>query len=111
MDFLDEKAYYWTIFRFFIDCMKKYVKLYYFCKKIKHNKCMKPKNVLPFNWRRELENVEVHTIGNDIVLLDRPVITSTFKYPFKVDVNTNIISISGSTEGVKIGRASCRERV
>ena len=61
---------------------------------------MKPKNVLPFNWRRELENVEVHTIGNDVVLLDRPVITSTFKYPFKVDVNTNIISISGSTEGV-----------
>ena len=61
---------------------------------------MKAKNVLPFNWRKELENVEVHTIGNDVVLLDRPVITSTFKYPFKVDVNTNIISISGSTEGV-----------
>ena len=60
---------------------------------------MKPKNVLPFNWRRELENVEVHTIGNDVVLLDRPVITSTFKYPFKVDVTTNIISISGTTEG------------
>ena len=60
----------------------------------------KNKNVLPFNWRRELEDIEIHTIGNDVVLLDRPVITSTFQYPFKVDVNVNIINISGITEGV-----------
>jgi len=30
-----------------------------------------------YNWRKEIENVETLTIGNDVVLLDRPVITST----------------------------------
>ena len=61
---------------------------------------MKTKNILPFNWRREIENVEVHTINNDVVLLDRPVITSIFKYPFRVDVTTNIICTRGTTEGI-----------
>ncbi len=60
---------------------------------------MKTKAILPLNWRTELENVEVDSIGNDIILLDNPVITSTFQYPFKVDVTTAIICIKGTTEG------------
>ncbi len=60
---------------------------------------MKTKAILPLNWRTELENVEVDSIGNDIILLDNPVITSTFQYPFKVDVTTAIICIKGATEG------------
>ena len=57
------------------------------------------KTILPFNWRNELENTEFHTIDNEVILLDKPIITSTFQYPFKADVNTNIICIKGKTEG------------
>ena len=60
---------------------------------------MKSKNSLPFNWRNELENTNVYSIGNDFILLDKPVITSTLQYPFKADVTTSIISIKGTTEG------------
>jgi AraC-like DNA-binding protein len=60
---------------------------------------MKPKFILPFNWRTELENVEVDILDDDIILLDKPVIISTFQYPFKVDVTAVIICIKGTTEG------------
>ena len=60
---------------------------------------MKRRNTMPFNWRSELENVNVFSIDDDFILLDKPVITSTFKHPFKVDVNTSIICIKGTTEG------------
>jgi len=59
----------------------------------------KNKAILPFNWRSELENVEVDSIGEDFILLDKPVISSAFQYPFKVDVTAVIICISGTTEG------------
>ena len=59
---------------------------------------MKIKSVLPFNWRTELE-IEAYSIDDDIILLDKPVITSTLKYPFKVDVTATIITISGKMEG------------
>ena len=61
---------------------------------------MKPKTILPFNWRTELENIEVTSIDQDVILLDKPIITSTFQYPFKVDVTAAIICIKGKTEGV-----------
>ena len=60
---------------------------------------MKNKNTLPFNWRTELENINVYAIDDDVILLDKPVITSTLHYPFKADVTTTIISIKGTTEG------------
>ncbi len=60
---------------------------------------MKTKAILPLNWRTELENVDVDSIDNDFILLDKPIITSTIKYPFKVDVTTAIICIKGTTEG------------
>jgi len=61
----------------------------------------KNKSILPFNWRTELEieNKAVYTIDNDVILLDKPIITSTFEYPFKVDVTAAIICIRGKTEG------------
>jgi len=59
----------------------------------------KTQNVLPFNWRTELENIEVVSLDDDIILLDKPVISSTFLYPFKVDVTAVIICIGGTTEG------------
>ena len=60
---------------------------------------MKPKNILPFNWRSELENIEFYSIDNDVILLDKPVITSAFQYPFKMDVTIAIICIKGTTKG------------
>ena len=60
---------------------------------------MKKRNILPLNWRSELEDINVFSINDDVILLDKPVITSTFQYPFKVDVTTAIISIRGTTEG------------
>jgi len=60
---------------------------------------MKPKAILPFNWRTEFENVEVDIIDEDFILLDKPVIISSFKHPFKVDVTAVIICIKGTSEG------------
>jgi hypothetical protein len=59
----------------------------------------KHKSILPFNWRNELEHIEAYSIDNDIILLDKPVITSAFQYPFKMDVTTAVICIKGRTEG------------
>jgi AraC-like DNA-binding protein len=61
---------------------------------------MKVKTLLPLTWRNELANSEVYSIGNDIILLDKPVISSTFEYPFKVDVTVAIICIKGTMEGL-----------
>jgi len=58
----------------------------------------KTKAVLPFNWRTELENLELNSIDDDIILLDKPVISSAFQYPFKVDVTAAIITIKGTAE-------------
>ena len=59
----------------------------------------KTKAILPFNWRSEIENVEVEAIDDDIVLLDKPIIYSAFEYPFKMDVTAIIICTKGKTEG------------
>ena len=59
----------------------------------------KNRAILPFNWRSELENVEVDSIDDDFILLDKPIISSAFRYPFKVDITAVIICIKGTTEG------------
>ena len=61
---------------------------------------MKNRNILPFNWRQEVENLVENAIDNDIILLDKPFISSAFQYPFKVDVTAIIICIKGTTEGI-----------
>ena len=60
---------------------------------------MKNRHILPFNWRPEIENMEVYSIDNDLILLEKPMITSIFQYPFKLDVTAIIICIKGTTEG------------
>jgi AraC-like DNA-binding protein len=58
------------------------------------------KKVTPnFNWRTGLENIEVDAIGNDFILLDKPIFTSISPEPFKVDVTTAMICLKGTTEG------------
>ena len=59
---------------------------------------MKTKSILPFNWNIELD-IEADAIGNDIILLDKPVIDSTLQYPFRVDVTATIICMKGTMEG------------
>ena len=61
---------------------------------------MKAKPILPFNWRTEFENMNLdYSIGSDLIILDRPVITSAIKYPFKVDVTAAILCLSGTMKG------------
>ena len=59
------------------------------------------KNIIElFDWRPELLNQpNVDSIGEDLILLDKPVILSGFEYPFKVDVVTAIICMEGETNG------------
>lgn len=53
-----------------------------------------------FKWRPELGNIEnIDSIGDDFILLDKPVISSMFEHPFKADVVTAIIVIKGNTKG------------
>ena len=60
---------------------------------------MKNKSILPFHWQEEIENVKVESIGEDIILLDRPIITTALQYPFRVDVTVAIICTKGKMEG------------
>ena len=57
------------------------------------------KNIQIFNWRVELEDTKTDSIGKDFMLLDNPIVRSSFNYPFKVDVTTAIICIQGIMEG------------
>lgn len=57
-------------------------------------------SIHPFNWQIELQNLVVDKIDNDFILMDKPEIKSTFNYPFKVNVTTAIICLSGTSEGL-----------
>ena len=59
---------------------------------------LKTKNILPFNWRTELGFVEVDSIDNDLILLDKPIIKSIFQYPFRIDV-TAVINMYQGNDG------------
>jgi len=54
-----------------------------------------------FNWHAALENarVEIDAIGNDFILLEKPVSLSVSSAPFITDVTTAILCLKGSTEG------------
>lgn len=60
---------------------------------------MMEKNIPLFNWQIELQNLTVDKIDNDFILIDKPIIKSTFDYPFKANVTTAIICLSGTSEG------------
>jgi len=57
------------------------------------------KNIRLFDWQEDIEDEKVTSIDNDLILLEKPIIKSTFEYPFKVDVITAQICLSGKTEG------------
>lgn len=67
----------------------------YFCKK----RTIMKNNVHLLNWQVEIEDAEVVSIDNDLILLDKPIIKSVLDYPFKVDVTTTFICLSGKMEG------------
>jgi AraC family transcriptional regulator, transcriptional activator of pobA len=56
--------------------------------------------IAPFNWRAELEDQVVDSIGDDFVLLDRLYVTPTFNNPFKLDVSVGIICTRGVMKGM-----------
>ena len=60
---------------------------------------MKTKTILPFNWRSELGDFDCISISDDLIILDKPVITSAFQYPFRMDVTVGFVCIKGTTEG------------
>ena len=61
---------------------------------------MKHTSILPFNWQPEqLGGVEYISIDDDLILLDKPVITSAFRYPFRMDVTVGFVCIKGTSEG------------
>ena len=53
-----------------------------------------------FNWRPEVAGADhADSIGDDFILLDKPIIGSVFGHPFKVDVVTAIICLEGEMRG------------
>ena len=42
---------------------------------------------------------EVNRIGDDLILIENPIITSAFEHPFRIDVVTAIICLRGTMDG------------
>ncbi|MDR1022308.1 MAG: helix-turn-helix domain-containing protein [Prevotellaceae bacterium] len=57
------------------------------------------KRILPFDWRKRLENTEYYSVGNDFILLEKPVIIDILDYPFKLNVMLSIICLKGTMKG------------
>jgi AraC family transcriptional regulator, transcriptional activator of pobA len=57
------------------------------------------KTISPFNWRAKLAEGEVSLIGDDVALLDNPIITPDTNHPFKLDVTVVIICSRGTIGG------------
>ncbi|MDR1499621.1 MAG: helix-turn-helix domain-containing protein [Tannerellaceae bacterium] len=58
------------------------------------------KNIIPFDWKELIDNAgELDRLGDDFILLDKPIITSVFKHPFRIDVVAAIICIEGRMDG------------
>ena len=52
-----------------------------------------------FDWRSEINLEKADAIGEDLILIEDPVIYSSFDNPFKVDITAVIICTKGSMEG------------
>lgn len=52
------------------------------------------------NWEVDIKETEVVSMENDLILLSRPIIKKKFDYPFRIDVVTAQICLSGRTEGL-----------
>ncbi|MFN8256187.1 MAG: helix-turn-helix domain-containing protein [Bacteroidales bacterium] len=51
--------------------------------------------VSPFNWRAELENFDVDSIDNDIIISNNMLLPTGISYPIKFDVTVSLICIKG----------------
>jgi AraC-like DNA-binding protein len=57
------------------------------------------KSISLFDWRSDINLEKADAIGEDLILLEDPVIHSSFNNPFKVDITAVIICTMGSIEG------------
>ena len=62
---------------------------------------MKVENILPINWHTELENHECFMIDDDVILVDKTIVTSAnqYPYPFRMDITACFICTGGTSEG------------
>jgi AraC family transcriptional regulator, transcriptional activator of pobA len=68
------------------------------------------KNIItPFNWRAGLEGKEVDSIDDDFIMLDNPIVTTTFNFPVKLDITVAIICTSGTMKGTVNLEQYCTE--
>jgi AraC-like DNA-binding protein len=58
------------------------------------------KNILPFEWSAESVHEKIYSIDNDLILLENPVIDSSWKYPFRMDITLTIICLRGTMKGM-----------
>jgi AraC family transcriptional regulator, transcriptional activator of pobA len=60
----------------------------------------KMKNIIsPFEWRTELVNKDIDSIGDDFFLFDNLILSSAIYHPIKLDVSVAIICCSGTMKG------------
>jgi AraC-like DNA-binding protein len=83
----------WTKVRIELDERAKYG---YLCPK---KSAVKAKHILPFSWQDELANIEKDSIDNEFILLNKPVITSSFRYPWKMDATIVALCTRGAMRG------------
>lgn len=55
--------------------------------------------ISPFNWYNELQNATVDAIGRDLILFSNPDLSVVLDQPFKMDITTAIICLSGEMKG------------
>ena len=55
--------------------------------------------IAPYNWRVELEKMETDSIGQDIILIDNPDVSTMNNKPFKLDITAAIICTNGIVKG------------
>lgn len=62
---------------------------------------MSKEKITVLNWQSELaaHAGSIHAIGNDFVILDRPVVPASFRHPFKIDITSVLIATAGRTTG------------
>ncbi|ADK82477.1 helix-turn-helix domain-containing protein [Sediminispirochaeta smaragdinae] len=60
---------------------------------------MMKKNILPFNWQEAIKDIEIHALGDDLMLFEQAVVPSVLHHPVKVDVTSVVICRKGNTKG------------
>jgi YesN/AraC family two-component response regulator len=57
-------------------------------------------DILPFEWNAESVHEKIYSIDNKLILLEKPVIDSSRKYPFRMDIAVAIICLRGTMKGM-----------